>query len=59
MYAIRSYYVLVAPTCMIPARPVTEVDGDFDTYMAFARCYLRNCFLGNLLDLCAVSVPCA
>ncbi len=50
--------VLLAPTCMIPARPLDEVDADFDTYMRFAGSYLRNCFVGNLLNLCAVSVPC-
>jgi aspartyl-tRNA(Asn)/glutamyl-tRNA(Gln) amidotransferase subunit A len=50
--------VLLAPTCMIPARPVDDVDADFDTYMSFAGKYLRNCFVGNLLNLCAVSVPC-
>jgi len=50
--------VLLAPTCMIPARPLDEVDADFATYMGYAGNYLRNCFVGNLLNLCAVSVPC-
>lgn len=50
--------VLLAPTSMIPARPVDEVDADFATYMGYAGNYLRNCFVGNLLNLCAVSVPC-
>lgn len=50
--------VLLAPTCMLPARPLEEVDRDFETYMGFAGRYLRNCFVGNLLNLCAVSVPC-
>jgi aspartyl-tRNA(Asn)/glutamyl-tRNA(Gln) amidotransferase subunit A len=50
--------VLLAPTCMIPAKPLTIVDRDFDTYMGYARSYLRNCFVGNLLDLCAVTLPC-
>lgn len=50
--------VLLAPTCMIPARPLAEVDADFETYMRYAGNYLRNCFVGNLLNLCAVSVPC-
>ncbi len=26
--------------------------------MQFAGRYLRNCFVGNLLNLCAVTVPC-
>lgn len=50
--------VLLAPTCMIAAMPVNEVDRDFQTYMSYAGRYLRNCFVGNLLNLCAVSVPC-
>lgn len=50
--------VLLAPTCMWPAVELAEVDGDFETYMLHAGRYLRNCFVGNLLDLCAVSVPC-
>ena len=43
---------------MVPARPVSEVDASLDSYMNHARIYMRNCFVGNLLDLCAVSVPC-
>lgn len=50
--------VLLAPTSMIPAEPVDAVDRDFDTYMSYAGRYLRNCFVGNLLDLCGISVPC-
>lgn len=50
--------VLLAPTSMLPAIEVTRVDADFATYMQYASRYLRNCFVGNLLNLCAVSVPC-
>jgi aspartyl-tRNA(Asn)/glutamyl-tRNA(Gln) amidotransferase subunit A len=50
--------VLLAPTTLWPALPVADVDVDFETYMRYASGYLRNCFVGNLLDLCAVSVPC-
>lgn len=50
--------VLLAPTCMWPAVPVADVDENFETYMRYAYGYLRNCFVGNLLDLSAVSVPC-
>ncbi len=50
--------VMLAPTTMIPAAPVDDVDRDFDTYMGYAGRYLRNCFVGNLLNLCGVSVPC-
>jgi len=50
--------VLLAPTCRWPAVELGVVDRDFDTYMHYATGYLRNCFVGNLLNLCAVSVPC-
>ncbi|MEQ8994375.1 MAG: amidase [Pseudomonadales bacterium] len=50
--------VLLAPTCPLPAAPLLDVDRDFDTYMGYAGRYLRNCFVGNLLNLPAVSVPC-
>jgi len=50
--------VLIGPTCPIPALPVATVDVGFDTYIGYAGRYLRNCFVGNLLNLCAVSVPC-
>jgi aspartyl-tRNA(Asn)/glutamyl-tRNA(Gln) amidotransferase subunit A len=50
--------VLLAPTVMIPALPVAQVDVDFDTYMGYAGRYLRNCFPGNLLNLCGLSLPC-
>jgi aspartyl-tRNA(Asn)/glutamyl-tRNA(Gln) amidotransferase subunit A len=43
---------------MIPAAPLAVVDQDFETYMTFAGRYLRNCFVGNLLNLCGVSLPC-
>jgi aspartyl-tRNA(Asn)/glutamyl-tRNA(Gln) amidotransferase subunit A len=50
--------VLLAPTSMLPAVEVACVDADFATYMQYAGRYLRNCFVGNLLNLCAVTVPC-
>jgi aspartyl-tRNA(Asn)/glutamyl-tRNA(Gln) amidotransferase subunit A len=50
--------VLIGPTSPIAAAPAAEVDADAETYLGYARRYLRNCFVGNLLNLCAVSVPC-
>jgi aspartyl-tRNA(Asn)/glutamyl-tRNA(Gln) amidotransferase subunit A len=55
---LRSIDALLVPTCMVPARPVSEANASLDSYMNYARLYMRNCFVGNLLDLCAVSVPC-
>lgn len=55
---LRPVDALLAPTTMAPALPVTKVDAGFDTYIKYAGVYMRNCFVGNLLDLCAVSIPC-
>lgn len=52
------YDVLIAPTCALPALPVATVDADFASHMAYADRYRRNCLVGNLLDLCGISIPC-
>lgn len=49
---------LLVPTTMIAARPIAEIDADPDTYARVNGQYLRNTAVGNLLGLCAVSVPC-
>ena len=49
---------LLCPTVMIPPLPVEPLMADFDTYaVANAQC-LRNTAIGNILNLCAVTVPC-
>jgi aspartyl-tRNA(Asn)/glutamyl-tRNA(Gln) amidotransferase subunit A len=50
--------VLLCPATAIAARPVAEVDADLDTYTAYNVLYLRNTAIGNILDLCGISVPC-
>ena len=57
-HRLRNVDVILAPTSMIPARPISEVDASIDNYMQHAGMYMRNCFVGNLLNLCAVTVPC-
>jgi aspartyl-tRNA(Asn)/glutamyl-tRNA(Gln) amidotransferase subunit A len=57
-HTLRNIDALLVPTCMVAARPVSEADASLDSYMQHARIYMRNCFVGNLLDLCAVTVPC-
>lgn len=58
LQTLRGFDAVLVPTTMVPAQPLAEVDADIDSYMAYARTYMRNCFVGNLLDLCAVTVPC-
>jgi aspartyl-tRNA(Asn)/glutamyl-tRNA(Gln) amidotransferase subunit A len=49
---------LLVPATMIPARPLAEVDASRDAYVDANLRYLRNTALGNILNLCAVTLPC-
>ena len=54
----RRVDALLCPTTMLPALPVEEVDRDIETYSdANLKC-LRNGSIGNVLNLCGLSVPC-
>ncbi len=49
---------LLCPTVMIPATPVAEAVGDMESYSKRNLQCLRNTAIGNILNLCAVTVPC-
>jgi aspartyl-tRNA(Asn)/glutamyl-tRNA(Gln) amidotransferase subunit A len=49
---------LLVPTTCVPTKPVAEVDADMDTYLNHNAIYLRNTNIGNILNLCGLSVPC-
>jgi aspartyl-tRNA(Asn)/glutamyl-tRNA(Gln) amidotransferase subunit A len=49
---------VLVPTTLAPPRPIAEIDVSRETYMDANMRYLRNTTLGNMLNLCAVSVPC-
>jgi aspartyl-tRNA(Asn)/glutamyl-tRNA(Gln) amidotransferase subunit A len=49
---------VLVPATMIPPRPLTEIDTSIETYGQANLGYLRNTSLGNILNLCAVVVPC-
>jgi aspartyl-tRNA(Asn)/glutamyl-tRNA(Gln) amidotransferase subunit A len=55
---LKDVDALLVPTTMIPARPLAEVDSSLETYFWHNGRYLRNTSLGNILNWCAVSVPC-
>jgi len=55
---LRDIDVLIAPTTPIPAEPVSEVDRDKETYTRKNIMYLRNTSIGNMLNLCGLSIPC-
>jgi aspartyl-tRNA(Asn)/glutamyl-tRNA(Gln) amidotransferase subunit A len=49
---------VVCPTTPIPACPLAEADADVEAYLRKNLLYLRNTAIGNILDLCGLSVPC-
>jgi aspartyl-tRNA(Asn)/glutamyl-tRNA(Gln) amidotransferase subunit A len=49
---------LIVPTTAIPALPTAEVDADIETYSELNLSYLRNTAIGNVLNMCGLSVPC-
>ena len=55
---LKDVDALLVPTTRIPALPVDEIDTDVDTYTACNMGYLRNTSIGNILNLCGLSVPC-
>ena len=57
-WTLRDVDALIVPTTMEAAWPLAKIDTDFETYMDYNLRVHRNTGLGNILDLCAVSVPC-
>ena len=55
---LRDVDAVLCPTTPIPACTLYEADGDMETYMRRNVMYLRNTAIGNILDLCGLSVPC-
>jgi aspartyl-tRNA(Asn)/glutamyl-tRNA(Gln) amidotransferase subunit A len=49
---------LLVPTTCLPALPLFEVDRTWETYQAFNAAYLRNTFIGSVLQWCGISLPC-
>jgi aspartyl-tRNA(Asn)/glutamyl-tRNA(Gln) amidotransferase subunit A len=55
---LRQVEALIVPTTMIPARPLAEVDQSLETHQFFNGRYLRNTFIGNILNFSALSLSC-
>jgi aspartyl-tRNA(Asn)/glutamyl-tRNA(Gln) amidotransferase subunit A len=55
---LRDVDALLVPTTQIPARPIAAIDATPEAYVDHNARYLRNTSLGNVLDLCAVALPC-
>jgi len=49
---------LLVPTAPMPAGPLGEIDRTRESYGQWNGRYLRNTAVGNILNLCGVSLPC-
>ena len=49
---------LLVPTTPLPSKPLAEVDQTRESYGQYNGRYLRNTAVGNILNLCGVSLPC-
>jgi aspartyl-tRNA(Asn)/glutamyl-tRNA(Gln) amidotransferase subunit A len=49
---------LLVPATQIPPRPIAAIDASPESYADANLRYLRNTALGNILNLCAVTLPC-
>ena len=58
LHTLLDVDALIVPTTAIPALPLDRVDQDAETYSSYNLKYLRNTAIGNILNLCGVSLPC-
>jgi aspartyl-tRNA(Asn)/glutamyl-tRNA(Gln) amidotransferase subunit A len=49
---------LLVPATPMPAGPLAEIDRTGESYAQWNARYLRNTAVGNILNLCGVSLPC-
>jgi aspartyl-tRNA(Asn)/glutamyl-tRNA(Gln) amidotransferase subunit A len=49
---------LLVPATLIPPRPIAAIDATQESYADANVRYLRNTAIGNILGLCAVTLPC-
>jgi aspartyl-tRNA(Asn)/glutamyl-tRNA(Gln) amidotransferase subunit A len=57
-WTLRDVDALIVPTTMAPARPLAAIDASPEAYLDYNMRVHRNTGIGNILNLCAVSVPC-
>ena len=56
--ALRPYDAMLSPTVPLSAPPIAPLVAEDDAFFAANNLLLRNPFVVNLLDGCAVSLPC-
>jgi aspartyl-tRNA(Asn)/glutamyl-tRNA(Gln) amidotransferase subunit A len=52
------YDAVIMPTLPITARRIAELEADRDLYLATGRATIRNPNSANVLDRCALTIPC-
>jgi aspartyl-tRNA(Asn)/glutamyl-tRNA(Gln) amidotransferase subunit A len=57
-WTLRDVDAFIVPTTMVAARPLAVVDASPESYLDYNMRVHRNTGIGNILNLCAVSVPC-
>ncbi len=59
-YAARTagFTAVVAPTVAVPPPPIAPLEADAAAYAKAALLAVRNTRIGNLLGLCAITLPC-
>jgi aspartyl-tRNA(Asn)/glutamyl-tRNA(Gln) amidotransferase subunit A len=57
-WSLRDVDAFIVPTTMAPAHPLEVIDASNESYLDYNTKVHRNCGLGNILDLCGVSLPC-
>ncbi len=58
MAALADIDILLCPSTMEPARPLADVETDMRAYADLNLRYLHNTAIGNILNLCGLSIPC-
>lgn len=56
--ALHDVDAFLAPTTMVAALPLAEVDASLESYKYWNPRYSRNTRVGNVLGLCSLTVPC-
>lgn len=56
--SMRDFDVLLAPSTRWTGQPIATIDASSDSYSEYNLGYLRNTSIGNVLNLCGLSVPC-
>jgi aspartyl-tRNA(Asn)/glutamyl-tRNA(Gln) amidotransferase subunit A len=58
VHLMRDIDVLICPSSRWTGQPIAMIDASTEAYGEYNLGYLRNSSIGNILNLCGLSVPC-